>query len=144
MQTLIAVVDATRARLFRYERTFDAVGSHENIVEEVDLVDPARRLRPSELFSDTPGTNRSGGRQYGVGDHRDEHMKAFDAKFAKTVAAEIARVRGANRLVLCASPNMMGALRAAGVNGDGELVRDLVKLTRSELRDELGKHGLLP
>jgi protein required for attachment to host cells len=144
MQTLIAVVDATRARLFRFERTIEPSGPREDMVEEVDLIDPARRHPPAELFSDTPGVNRAGGVQFGVGDHRDKHLRAIDAAFARSIAAEIARLRKERSLVLCASPRMMGELRAAGVHGDAELVRDLVKLTPSELRTELGDRGLLP
>jgi protein required for attachment to host cells len=144
MKTWIAVVDATRARLFHFERTVDASGAREELVERVDLVDPARRRRPAELFSDAPGSNRGARFQYGLDDHRGAHVAAIDAEFARLVAAEIGRVRGSEALILCASPKMMGRLRAAGVETDSELVRDLVKLTPSELRHELADRGFLP
>jgi Protein required for attachment to host cells len=84
-RTLIAVVDASRARLFTCERIAPAEGLKEQIIERSDLVNPARRLHPSELFSDPhPGSNRTGGLQYGTDDHRDAHLDEIDAEFALT------------------------------------------------------------
>jgi hypothetical protein len=83
-RTCIAVVDATRARLFTLERTSDAEGLHEELSERRDLVNIARHRRASELFSDTrPGTVRTGGLQYAVDDHRDAHVDKLDADFSR-------------------------------------------------------------
>jgi protein required for attachment to host cells len=151
-RTCIALVDATRARLFTFERTTDPGGDHDDFTEHADLVNPARRMRASDLFSDSrPGSNRTGPLQYAFDDHREAHLDNMDAEFARAVVGEIRRVmrvNAARRLVVCATPRMLGQLRAAELRHDGfavdELPRDLVKLTAPELRDQLASYGLLP
>jgi protein required for attachment to host cells len=150
----IAVVDASRARLFTYERSSEVEGLKEHLIEERDLVNPARRLRPSELFSESrPGSSRTGGLQYAFDDHRDAHVDALDAEFSRLVIGELVNLMRAahpQRVILCASPRMLGELREAGreLPREGaaidELPRDLVKLTPSQLREHLESHGLLP
>lgn len=132
-RTCIAIVDASRARLFTFDRTQGGSGIHEQLVEQRDLADPERW-------------------PYGL-DDRDAHGDRLDATFARAVVAEIEgllRSSGARRLILCASPRMLGELRAAG-NGlrrEGllidELPRDLVKLTVPKIRERLGSYSLLP
>jgi protein required for attachment to host cells len=152
-RTCIAIVDASRARLFTFDRTQGGSGIHEQLVEQRDLVDPARPQRPSEQLSDTPpGSSHTAGLQDSFNDHR-AHADRLDAAFARAVVAEIEgllRSSGARRLILCASPRMLGELRAAG-NGlrrEGlvidELPRDLVKLTVPKIRERLGSYSLLP
>ena len=153
-QTCIAVVDAARARLFTLERSAEAGGLQEHFEERRDLVNPQRRLRPSELFSESrPGSSRIGGRQFAFDDHRDDHIEALDAEFARAVANEMVsllRQTHANRLIVCASPHMLGELRRA--HGElrhaglavEEIPRDLVKLTPAELREQLESYGVLP
>ncbi|HEX8108436.1 MAG TPA: host attachment protein [Kofleriaceae bacterium] len=153
-RTCIAIVDASRARLFTFDRTQGASGLHEQLVEQRDLIDPARRLRPSEQLSDSrPGSSRTGGLQFGFDDHRDAYLDRLDTTFARAVVDEIEallRSSGARRLILCASPRMLGELRAAGggLRREGlvidELPRDLVKLTVPKLRERLGSYNLLP
>ncbi len=148
----IAIVDATRARVFAFERNADALGVHEEMIEQADLVNPARRRRPSELFSDTrPGSSRIGSRGFAFDDHRNAHIDRLDDEFAAATVTEIKRIlrdAKANRLIVCASPRMLGALRVAELRHDGitidELPRDLVKLTLPQLRDALASYGLLP
>ena len=137
-RTCIAIVDASRARLFTFDRTQGGSGIHEQLVEQRDLADAARR---------------TGGLPFGFGDHRDAHTDRLDTPFPRAVVAEIERLlrsSGARRLILCASPRMLGELRAAG-NGlrredllIDELPRDLVKLTVPQIRDRLGSYSLLP
>lgn len=152
-QACIAVVDASRARLFVFERTREAEGLREQMTERGDLVNPTRRLRPTELFSDDPGMARSGSLQYGFDDHREEHLEEIDAQFAAAVIAEIESLIEATRmprLIICAGPKMLGALRAAGQRlrrnnlQIDELQRDLVRLGVAEIRDRLATHELLP
>ena len=150
----IAVVDASRARLFTYERSTEAEGLKEQLTEERDLVNPARRQRPSELFSESrPGSSRTGGLQYAFDDHREAHVEALDAEFSRVVIDELVavlRAAHAQRVILCASPHMLGELRVAGrdLPKEGvvidELARDLVKLTPAQLREHLESQGLLP
>ena len=148
----VATVDATRARLFTLERTMEADATRERLTEHTDLVNPARR-RPGGLFSDTrSGTNRTGGLQYTFDDHRDAHIDSLDAEFGRAVVAELRRLleaAPAQRLIVCATPRMLGELRSAGVpRRDGmvvdELARDLVELRAADLRDRLAAYGLLP
>ena len=153
-KAIIAVLDATRARLFVFTRSSHASGIDEQLVEQSDMVNPARRLRPSELFSDSrPSLGRVGSRQFAVDDHRDAHIDQYDQSFAAAVAAELIRLADANvpdRIVLCASPRMLGILRSltARLHRPGrfidELPRDIVKLTVSQLREYLESYGLLP
>lgn len=150
----IAVVDASRARLFTYERSSEVDGLEEHLIEQRDLVNPARRLRPVDLFSDSrPGSSRTGSLQYGLDDHRDKHIDALDAEFSRLVIdqlVEVLRAAHAKRVILCASPRMLGELRESGseLSREGveisELDRDLVKLTVPQLREHLASYGLLP
>lgn len=151
-QACIAIADASRARLFQFERTAAPEGLHEQLSELSDLVNPARRLRPSELFSDSgSGTNHTGQHGYTFDDHRDDHVTQMDAEFAQSIATEVMRQSvGVDRLIICASPRMLGQLREAigplrrpGLTVD-EVPRDLVKLTPSQIRDQLTSYGLLP
>jgi len=151
---IIAVADASRARLFSYERTSDPNGLHESFSELADLVDPARRLRPVQLFSDSrPGSSRTGGLQFGFDDHRDAHIEELDAAFARAIVDALATQLESHppqRLVMCASPRMLGRLRTACAElrtselTIDEVPRDLVKLTAAEIRDQLASYGLLP
>jgi protein required for attachment to host cells len=149
----IIVVDASRARLFTFERTSDGEGLHEQLSERRDLVSPARRMRASELFSDDQGSSRTGPLHYGLGDGGDGYIEALDAEFARAIVAEaveLIRSSPVQRLILCASPRMLGTLREVGgeLRRSGvpidELPRDLVKLSVAELREHLASHGLLP
>lgn len=147
----IAVVDASRARLFSYERQSDPEGLKEQFLEEQDFINPSRRLRPSELFSETrPGSSKTGDLRHAFDDHRDAHVQALDTEFAHLVMEELTRrvqSSKARRLILCASPRILGQLRAAGLPRDvevDELARDYVKLTPTQLRDHLESHGILP
>ena len=150
----IALVDATRARLFTFERVTEAADTREELVERTDFVNPQRRRRPSEVFSDTrPGSSRTGYLQYAFDDHRDHHISQLDDKFARmTMAAlrELIDEHPTQRVVISASPRMLGRIRAAapGLLPDDialdELPRDLVKLSPGEVRAELAARELLP
>ena len=151
-RTVIAIVDATRARLFTYDRADEAGGLREAFSERTDLVNPARRRTPAQLFSDTrTNTSRTGGKFYGVDDHRDAHMDEIDAEFARAAATAIAAAVGdthATRVIVCASPRMLGFLRTTDVRRDGividELARDYTKHTAPQIHELLVEHGLLP
>jgi protein required for attachment to host cells len=149
----IAVVDASRARLFTFERSSEVGGIKETLREQRDVIDPARRQRAGELFSEArPGLGRSGSLQYGTDDHRDAHIEAMDAQFARTVINELVqllRASDAHQVIICASPGMLGELRDARVAlpadiAIDEVAHDLVKLTPSQLREQLARYGLLP
>ena len=150
----IVLVDATRARLFTLDRVDDGAETHEELVERTDLVNPQRRRRPSELFADTrPGSSRVGQLQYAFDDHRDHHISQLDEKFARAVMAtlrELIDERPTQRVIVCASPRMLGKLRASAPGilphdlTFDEVPRDLVKLSPADVRAGLARQGLLP
>ena len=155
-RTVIAVADATRARLFTFEQQTAPAGEATQMFhEEIDLVHPARRMRPSELFSDSrPGSDRaSSGRGFGLNDHRDASVRHMDREFAADIADEVARLvraYGCRDVILAASPSMLGLLRQVArpmVDADvvvHEIDRDLVRLSKAQLHDLLSTRGLLP
>jgi protein required for attachment to host cells len=127
----IAIVDASRARLFTFERISDGDGLRENMIEQRDLVSLERR----------------------DGDpHRDSHTEEVERRFATRIVDEIAEVIRSpqtNRLVICASPHMLGKLRdARGATFNKleleEVARDLVTLSPAALREHLTAYGVLP
>lgn len=150
----IALVDATRARLFTFERVAEGADARDELVERTDLVNPQRRRRPSEVFSDTrPGSSRVGHLQYAFDDHRDHHVSQVDDRFARLALAalrELIDEHPTHQVVICASPRMLGRLRAAApglVPADialDEVPRDLVKLSPGAVQAELASRGLLP
>lgn len=127
----IAAIDAARARFFLFTRTAHHGGVDEQMIEQTGLLHPARR-----------------GAQLQPADHAHR-----DRAFAAEVAAELGRVANrheVDRVVLCASPHMLGILRGftAPLHRPGrvvdELPRDVVQLTAPELRTYLASYGLLP
>ncbi len=151
----IAIVDAARARLYTFEELAGPNGPAQELRECADLIDPDRRLRPSELFSDTrPGSDRApSGRGYAVNDRRDSHMDQLDRRFAVEVTArltDLVREHGCRRLIVAASPRMLGHLRSAGADLFGgrlavdEIDRDLTHLSSPQIHDLLAARGVLP
>ena len=127
----IAVVDAARARLFTFERESVVEGLRERFVEVTDLVNPRR----------------------GIDVHRAAHLVELDATFARDVVGELAgllRSSGSSRLIVCASPRMLGVLRKALEAlptehlAIDELARDLSKLKTPHIREHLIDYELLP
>ncbi len=152
MRTCLLVADAARARIYTYEQLQEPDGPHEEMLEECDLLDSARRQRPSELFSDGAGSNHVGHRGYAFDDHRQGHIDRLDTDFAKQIAGEVERImrdQGFRTLVLIASSRMLGDLRDSFATLGRtvtiqELERDFTKLTTAELRDRLAELELLP
>jgi protein required for attachment to host cells len=139
--------------LFRYERTADATGRHETFVEEDTLVNLSRAQRPSEMFSDAPGSGRVASHGFGLDDHRDHRLEKSDETFARTILARVRELcdeRHSERVILCAPPRMLGHLRACskGILGDDQILvevpHDYTKLSSHELRDRLAVQHLLP
>ena len=143
-----------RARLFTFDRAVDGAGLHDELVERTDLVNAGRRSAAHEQLSDTrQGSGRTSNHQYSLDDHRDHQLAKQDDEFARTAMAalrELVDEHAPQRVVMCASPRMLGKLRASapGIMPEhlplDELASDLVKLTPPEVRDALIRHGLLP
>lgn len=162
----IAVVDATKARVFLYQ---EQTNPGFELVEIRDFDNPGRRLKDSELFSESRpslmthgglrrsvrGGNRNDHGEPGSGsdDHRDAHRDEMDSKFAKLVIDELdseVRRRKIGHLVLIAEPKMLGTLRAANsvLHRDGllleEIDKNLSNLTAPALHDYLSNMELIP
>lgn len=152
----ILVADASLARLHAFEELAALPGQYAQLRhQEVDLVHPARRIRPCELFSDTRrGSSRApSGRGFGLSDRRDASLRHMDRRFAADIAGELERLVqqcGCGQVVLAARPHMLGLLREftkplieRGI-AVHEIDRDLTRLTRAQLQDFLAERGLLP
>jgi protein required for attachment to host cells len=152
----IAAVDATRARLYTFAELEGPTGTQEQELSEcVDLVNPERRQTPGQILSDTrPGTGRAPtGRGFAFDDHREEHLRELDRRFAAEIAQAVkslAAEHACRHVILTASPRMLGPLRESlaplirdGITLD-EVARDLVRLTPAQIHDALAERGLMP
>jgi len=148
----IALVDATRARLFTFDRAADEAGLREQLVEHTELA-AAKSPRPNPPLAAPGGVLQAGPLHDLFDDHHGPRAAARDAALARTTLAALREVidhAAPQRVIICASPRMLGTLRAssAGILPDGlpveELARDLMRVSPSELRNVLVSHGLLP
>jgi protein required for attachment to host cells len=151
----IVVADAARARLYTYEPgDYPVTERRAELVERADLVNPERRLRPSEVLSDRPGLSRAPtGVLHGMGDHRVRREHDVDLRFAGEIYRQLDDLLTAHpapRVVVVASPNMLGLLRqwtgglgARSIQLD-EVAADLTRETTPVLHDHLAKLSLIP
>jgi len=154
----IATIDAARARMYTYHQ--DADPGHE-LREVRDLVNPGRRMKQGDMFSETrpslsnspkPGPNGDPGSA--KDDHRDDHVENMDMKFAKEIVEELEKILRAEaygHVILAASPKMLGEVRKQA-NGTlkrnglvvHELPNDLANLSATQLHDHLASLELIP
>jgi protein required for attachment to host cells len=149
----IALVDGSLARFLTLERTSDDSGIHEELVERTDLVGPSCS-RPGERSAGPPAAPGHAGDRHSAYDvDRARQLPKPDADFARTAMAALRELiddHPAARVIVCAGPRMLGALRACapGLVPDGvtldEYPRDLGRLPLVDVRAELTAHGLLP
>jgi hypothetical protein len=121
----VAVVDATRGRLFCFHRSANGDGVHETWTEAETLDNEPR--------------------------HRNTDLGDLDfARFVLARLRELGDEHGAERLILCAAPRMLGHLRTSSrgiLRADqevSEVARDFASLTSSELRTHLADRHVLP
>jgi len=146
----IAIVDATRARIYTYEGDSDGA-SDRALREEIDLVNPGRRGH--DQFSTTkPGVKRMASGGGSTDDHRDAHLDQLERNFARHIIDEvdrIARQRGLGRVILVTTPKMLGELRKVDAvleHADLEVSyveRDLAQLTSPQIHDHLAELHLI-
>lgn len=148
----IAIVDAARARIYTYDQTTGAGQSTPAgaLHEAIDLVNPGRRGH--DPYSTTkPGVKRSAPGSGTTDDHRDAHVDELDRRFARHVVSEIdriAREQAYDRVLLVASPAMLGELRGVDRALRPELqveyiARDLARLTSPQIHDHLAQLRLV-
>jgi hypothetical protein len=154
----VLVADSARARILVIAGgDADLEPTRSALTEVAALTSPERRARDSELFSDPrPGLRRAGphGPRHGTDDHRERERREARRRLAELAAAEadaVCRRTGASRLVVAASPAMLGLLRPALDRCSGasplarvERARDLSMLTPPAIHDALAQAGLLP
>ncbi|HET7500295.1 MAG TPA: host attachment protein [Kofleriaceae bacterium] len=132
----VVVADGARARVL----TLDEHGATRELDELAEITNPALRVRRSDIGSDS---------------HRREIERSFTAHFAAQIAEEAAAVWScfpACELILAASPMMLAPLRlevSRRIGPDAhvevrELARDLTRLARPRLHDQLSEAGLVP
>ena len=163
-QNCIVVADGARARVLTTcwqddPMKPDSERRGDRLEERQTLINPSHRIHDSENYAETrPGLqqNGPGGRRQGVDDHRQAHREQETHRFAGEVAEAIAKIcedLGHCRLLLLATPNLLGELRDAlakhpestrHVSEQIELDRDLTHLTPPELREWLVSSNLLP
>lgn len=128
-RTAIAVADSTRARLFTYGRAGDPAGPHEPLTEIACLISPVRHRK-------SPGDATDGDPQL-----------AF-ARSIDRMVEELIDEAAISRLVVCATPGMLQALRGVVRPRHDvvveELAKSLVELPMDELGAELVAAGSLP
>ena len=148
----IAIVDAARARIYTYDQSTDGGQSTPAgaLHEQIDLVNPGRRGH--DAYSTTkPGVKRSAPGSGTTDDHRDAHIDELDRRFARQVVSEIdriAREQAYDRVLLVASPAMLGELRGVDRGLRPELhveyvARDLARLTSPQIHDHLAQLRLV-
>lgn len=145
-RALIAIVDAAHARLYAYQHEGDPA-----MQEQRDLVNAGRQTHG--MWSDTkPGNRWQEGGRGSTDDHRTDHLADMDAKFARAVIDEVARMareEGFRNVILVASPKMLGELRRADAplrRGDivvEEIAQELRWLTPSQVHDHLAAMKLI-
>jgi protein required for attachment to host cells len=152
----VVAADAARARLLLL-RCPDAMAepAAPQLHEVQHLSHPLARTRDSVVLSDTrPGLRREGpsGPRHAVSDRRERRRRADDRRFARevvTAATELFSAHAVERVVVVASPKMLGLLRAVLRTtkvewSSQELGRDLSRLPPPALHDALAAEGLLP
>ncbi|MDJ0714087.1 MAG: host attachment protein [Prochloraceae cyanobacterium] len=155
-QSIVAVIDGTRARFFKLESAkLPEYQSGPNLVESQCLCNQANELQGKELWANTKtGRNRgSNGQAHGYDDRRESHAIEFERSFAKDIVSEIVRlsqVSQAVEVILVAEPQILGLLREVlspllvkNIKVI-ELAKDLCKLTPQQIHEYLAKKNILP
>jgi len=134
----IAVVDASHGRLFTYQRSATADGLKETLVEADTLENEDRHHGAAALAA----LDHSARRQV--------HSEIDFARYVLARLRELGDEYGADRLIVCAAPRMLGHLRASchGILRSEqqltEVARDFANLTPHELRANLADRHVLP
>ena len=155
-QSLVAVIDGTRARFFTLEHPeLPEYESGPNLIELECLSNTAKELQGRELWSNAKaGRNRgSGGQAHGYDDHRDHHVDEFERSFAREIVTKIVELTEtlqARQVLLVAEPQILGFVRDALAPlapkhlKIQELGKDLCKLKPLEIHEYLSAKDLLP
>lgn len=149
----ILIADGARARLFMAGPSRGA--STVKLDDCEDLLNPERSLPGREVFSDLKsGRNRPPrGAAYTYDDHRSNHRDENERRFAKQIAAAVARLirrEAPDWFVVVAEPRLLGMLRRPldhelpATLPRTELAADLSWHALPNIRAELERRGVLP
>jgi protein required for attachment to host cells len=154
-QTVIAVIDGTKARFFTLEQAgLPGYESGPNLVEQGSLANKNQELHGKELWANTKtGRNKGSGSQaHGYDDHRDHHRDEFEKSFAKDIVYSLISLTQAyqcQRVVLAAEPQILGFVRDAldphlpkHLTVE-ELAKDLCKMKPLEIHEYLANKELI-
>jgi len=158
VKACIVVANAFRGRIFTVEPFREVTGeTRYALIERHDLVNPASRLTDGELFSSTAsGARGRPGREAGrvvrsqpLDDHRRDHVRELDRRFAEAVVEAALDVAPNGPLHLVAGPRVLGRLRRALASrapdaSRSQFPKDLVGLEPRSLRLRLVDEGILP
>jgi protein required for attachment to host cells len=153
----VLAADSARARVFTLDGSPDVTEpTLRKLVEVSDLTNPALRARDADLFTDSrPGLQHAfrDGPSHGVSDRRDARRREMRRRFAEMAveeAAEVWRRFPSARLIIAASPGVLGDLRAAlARHRDAprdvvEVARELANRTPTLIHDALAHAGAVP
>lgn len=153
---MIVAADAVRARFFTFEpEDVPDAGYGGHVIEQAVLLNPERRLKASELFTESrpPLGHSSYGPQFAIDDRGEQHVREFDQRFASGIVKKIDEQLGAHparRVIVAAGPHMLGILRQALRNLQhrdlelDDLALDLTRETPSRMHDHLARMGFVP
>jgi protein required for attachment to host cells len=149
----VVVADGARARLMSIEPAQPGT-SRMRLYELKTMLNPEHKVHEHELFeNDRHGAvSRNAGRVYTMDDHRANHEREFERRFASRIAEEtlqFSREVGAEKLIIAADPRTLGLLRdeprlykKSGL-AVTEVRRDLSKLSTQEIQDYLEHEALV-
>lgn len=153
---IVAVIDGTKARLLTLEPVqAPEYESGPNLVEQCELLNPARAAATQELWATTKGgRNRSRvSRGHSYSTERNTQLVEFERRFAQSIAEQLnllVRSHDVHGLVLAAEPQILGLMReclsgpAARLASTRELAKDLCHLKPHDLHEYLAQKGMLP
>ncbi|MFO8164202.1 MAG: host attachment protein [Thermodesulfobacteriota bacterium] len=153
----VIVTGGAYARFFTLEPVeFPELESGPRLVECGKIANPEKEIAGRHLYTDSKmgrGHAPRGGSTHGYDDHRLQHDKEFDRRFAHKVsekAASLAQTNQARYLILVAPAYMLGLLRQELdiiVKHDIKVhifEKDMVKFPPKKIHDHLAKVQLLP
>ena len=155
-QSLVAVIDGTKARFFTLQSvSLPEYQSGPNLIECNAISDRAKELHGKELWANIKtGRNRvKGSRSHGYDDRRTSHINQFELRFAKEIVNQILQLTQTYRdpeIILVAEPQILGIVREV-LNPlisknlkIKELAKDLCKLKSQAIHEYLAKKNILP
>lgn len=152
----IVTADGLKARFFQLTHVKDPMHETGPNLERIhEIKNSEQELTSGRVFENVrAGRTHIGSpsSQGGYEDHREDHIREFEQRFAKRIAGEgvnLAKAQNARVIILAANPRMLGFLRQE-INEKHlnmeikELPKNLASMPPREVHSILSKKGLLP